>query len=605
MGVWPRSTARPPGPVLPTATLSALLALLAWLSAAGIATYPGYGWDDSYIAYQYGKNLAQGFGLRFNPSDAQPGEGFSSLLHVFVVALGARFGLDPLLLTRVLSIACIVALPLVLGAPLARCTGAGWLACAAAAAAVQLFWFALQATRYHLHLGMETLLFQFGLALHLAWSLFELDPPRGTASRRPARFALGLGAAALVVLGRPEGFALVGITYLCVFTARTLLLKNLDAQARRVFLSQAAAVAAGIAVFFIAKLAYFGYLLPNPYYVKSGRGVWGYAGPLLPGLGQLKEFLADVAPALAAGGLLTWLTRPPARALLVLALSIAPGAAMALLYARALPEAAFHYRFLFPYLVHVQMFVAGAVCLALACWPRLQHWAPAALGCAAVATVLLVSPATRRALPQPAGWLDHRLENLPHPWWLGMRIGKDLAKSGLGQEATVAASMAGALPWYSGMQLVDLLGLATDRLSGREPLTPEGYWRYQEQARPDVLVSAAPPATPGSAPGDTDPALSAPAVVGLLHGAGSEITAHGDPRRLREMVQREMIFIRDHYAFGAAYRMESSDWTFVYIRRDSPLRHQLRQALGRSSDPSRLGDLARSYLNDPRALRLE
>jgi hypothetical protein len=155
---------------------------------------------------------------------------------------------------------------------------------------------------------------------------------------------------------------------------------------------------------------------------------------------------------------------------------------------------------------------------------------------------------------------------------VGTAIGVELARTGLGQRAAVATSMAGAVTWYSGMRVVDLMGLANDELSGREPLTPARYWDRVEAARPDVFLSGYPPASPGYEAGSDDPVLQAPSVAeGVRTGWGSEITRLADRARLREMRQREMIFIRDHYFFGGA--SASAPGTGAHLRvRDSPLR---------------------------------
>src|SRR5437762_1835008 len=59
--------------------------------------------DDAFIAFQYARHLAEGVGLRFNVTDAQPTEGYSSLLHVLALATSFRFGGEPLIATRLLA----------------------------------------------------------------------------------------------------------------------------------------------------------------------------------------------------------------------------------------------------------------------------------------------------------------------------------------------------------------------------------------------------------------------------------------------------------------------------------------------------------------------
>jgi len=67
--------------------------------------------DDAYITYIYSEHLAQGFGLRYNVSDADPTEGSSSLLHLGLVAIGFLMGLDPLTFTRLLGVTIFLVAP--------------------------------------------------------------------------------------------------------------------------------------------------------------------------------------------------------------------------------------------------------------------------------------------------------------------------------------------------------------------------------------------------------------------------------------------------------------------------------------------------------------
>jgi hypothetical protein len=64
-----------------------------------------------------------------------------------------------------------------------------------------------------------------------------------------------------------------------------------------------------------------------------------------------------------------------------------------------------------------------------------------------------------------------------------------------------------------------------------------------------------------------------------------------------------MVYLRDHYEFGAAYALDD-DWALMaYIRRDSPDRAVLEEALGNSPRSDRQMDLKKFYSVDPRTLR--
>lgn len=94
--------------------------------------------DDAYIYFRYAKNLALGHGLRFNPTDAEPVEGFVGPLWVYVLAALHAVGLDIGLGARLISAGCGALLLSVLAVLLTRglrlgafATGAAllWLAC--------------------------------------------------------------------------------------------------------------------------------------------------------------------------------------------------------------------------------------------------------------------------------------------------------------------------------------------------------------------------------------------------------------------------------------------------------------------------------------------
>lgn len=49
--------------------------------------------DDAFISFRYARNLAEGSGLRFNPGEHVPVEGYSNFLWVMIAAAAARIGL--------------------------------------------------------------------------------------------------------------------------------------------------------------------------------------------------------------------------------------------------------------------------------------------------------------------------------------------------------------------------------------------------------------------------------------------------------------------------------------------------------------------------------
>ena len=61
--------------------LAAALAAYAWLALCF-----DFVCDDAYISFRYARHLASGMGLRFNPAEVPPVEGYSNLLWVLWLA---------------------------------------------------------------------------------------------------------------------------------------------------------------------------------------------------------------------------------------------------------------------------------------------------------------------------------------------------------------------------------------------------------------------------------------------------------------------------------------------------------------------------------------
>src|SRR5882672_2276149 len=219
--------------------------------------------DDAFISYTYGRNLSQGHGLRYNASDAAPTAGASSTLHVLYIAAALKLGLDPLMATRMLGIACLLAIAIVFGltgARLARATPAGGVL---AGITVVFLFSLLSETEVHLASGMETLLFTATHAFCAAWAACAVFDER---ERLPfASLAGGAVALALLLLARPEG-GLLGAGYLAaVVAART---SRGGAMAQLKSLRGVVIVfALGVAALLVWRQLYFGRVFANPYYV--------------------------------------------------------------------------------------------------------------------------------------------------------------------------------------------------------------------------------------------------------------------------------------------------------------------------------------------------
>ena len=576
-----------------------LLALggLAWFLACALSEFRDRAWDDAFITYDYARCLAEGKGVRFNASDPDPTDGASSLLHVGLAAAAIRLGLDPLVSTRALSLVLFLAAPFILALVVARLVSVSFgvgLLCAAAA------WIGLgltSETSWHLAGGMDTILFLFVNVAATSWAVLFASAPS-----RPGLTATVLGPILLTLLtaARPEGLVLAASLLALV----PILRWSLQAPAQSRFGSRLAWVA--IAFVLIAggllawKAWYFGHFLPNAYYVKSRNAIFGSSGSLLPGWMQVTKFLVLwYAPLVILISGWAKLLGVPARIQRVAALVLLPSTAIVLLYARAIHESAGGYRY--EYFCLAVLYGCLAALLG-AQWKR----SPSAFGWILVFGASLVPalelPQLERFLRAPFAtatlWVRHEFAGDA----LG-RLGRDLGETHLGQNATILLSGAGQVPYFSRFRAIDWIGLNTTELSGRYERSLDQVWEYIDARRPDVVYSFLPPASPGVHSRREDPGFSSPSVQRSLAGRASVLFRYWKRDRVEEMFFREMVYLRDHYEFGAAYALDD-DWALMaYVRRDSPNRAVLEEALGNSPRSDRQMDLKKFYSVDPRALR--
>ncbi len=273
--------------------------------------------DDAYIIYRYSQHLAQGQGLVWNLGQA-PVEGYTSFLWVLLNAAGILLRLDPVMVSKLISLAAALAVIWLL-AWASRDTP--W-----SLAAILVGALALSPPFAFLTMqGLETAaaaLLVFGSAL-LARTVVQKPTVTGIGGW----FLLVM----LAALARPDtvaftGAVLLGLVAMAWTQGRRAALRNL-ALAGSVF-----ALAGG--VYLAWHLAYFGELLPTPYYIKmnlgrglikrsgleyvatfgryillpylglaallpwaaSGRRVWERLGPLLAGIAAFAVYLLTLFP---------------------------------------------------------------------------------------------------------------------------------------------------------------------------------------------------------------------------------------------------------------------------------------------------------------------
>ena len=222
--------------------------ILLWTLEGVLQSYTGWKVDDAYISYRYAENFANGEGLVFNLGEKV--EGYTNFLWVIILSAAIKPGFDIVIFSMILSM-------LLSGATI-----------------VLIFYF----TR--LFIGKETLsVFHFlpgfllivyfpflawgigGLETHLFVFLLTLSFYLIVKGNNDLAASICFGLCALT---RPEGLVFFGITWLYILFIRTK-----DKQKLIKFTIPFIII---YIPYFLWRFYYYGYLLPNTFYVKVGFG---------------------------------------------------------------------------------------------------------------------------------------------------------------------------------------------------------------------------------------------------------------------------------------------------------------------------------------------
>lgn len=387
----------------------AVLAVALWQFARD---HWGGVYDDALIYLRYVRNLDAGCGLRFNCGDP-PVEGFTGPLYLALLWLGGRLTgqlIDLCQIVCTVSLAVALALAVSAAVVIGRGGERGWLPAALAvsvAVALGLDHFVL----LNAITGMETAL---GAAAVTAIALAAL-------AGRPWPLVAAIGAALLI---RPE----------CLVFAAALPI--LPALRRPRYLAAIAGIVVAITA---ARYAIFGAVLPNTYYAKAG-GTWRHAEL---GLAYLGDAIVDFPLAFAAPLALLVPAGPRRRAC---GFVLAAAAAWLAFFLRTGGDLFEYSRLAFPLVPALTVLaLAGIAELARRIARRDLAGPIAAAACALIvagraAAVHAIPP--QHASPRVVEWAA---------------IGGYLRAHDRG--ATVAVVPIGAIGYYSGLPILDLVGL--------------------------------------------------------------------------------------------------------------------------------------------------
>lgn len=240
-----------------------LAALIPLVALAGLI-WPAWLSDDAFISFRYAQNLALGHGLVYNPGERV--EGYTNFLWTLMAAGVLRLGGDLALWSHASGVllgvlivvgTCRMAGPLI---------GPPWALVAALLTGTSQSLLLYTARGSGLETGLFTLLALAGGGAYLAR---ERLGPGGLAA---AGLAFGLAA-----LTRPEGLLVFTLTAL--HAGLTAVMRQQGGPAERLratlppLLALGAPFLALFGPYFLWRLGYYGDLLPNTFYAKTGGGL--------------------------------------------------------------------------------------------------------------------------------------------------------------------------------------------------------------------------------------------------------------------------------------------------------------------------------------------
>ncbi len=419
--------------------------------------------EDAFISYRYAQNLAAGHGLTWNIGEA-PVEGYTNFLWVILCAAAIKSGLSVIMFSQIVGILAGVGVVLAAYgfARVMGCSRAG----ATAASLVLALSGPLAAWSFS---GMETVPFALCILLTVGlWIRFCKD----------GRFRDGVpGALAMLAasLLRPEG-----VMVACVTMAVCGVLWSSSRRTRMLLPMLVYSVPA--VIYFVWRYNYFGFLLPNTFYAKTGGGLHQHVrGALyaidfavfyvLPLLSVVFLWLWSTAGTPRRGwnpsGWWAWLRGHPGVGLVTSVLAVYTayiayvGGDYMAMYRFFVPLAAL-FALLFGLCVTRVMATAKAQ-------PGRRRLAWLLIGVVGVATLLPSSPLEARALRKPR-FHHGRFQGIYRERWHTARlsvIGKFFAERRESYDDIVATKAIGAIGYYAKMKVLDIHGLTDPHIAHR------------------------------------------------------------------------------------------------------------------------------------------
>ncbi|HXO20161.1 MAG TPA: hypothetical protein VOA87_09600, partial [Thermoanaerobaculia bacterium] len=433
--------------------------------------------DDAFISFRYAANLAAGKRLVWNPGERV--EGYTNFLWTLLLAAGARAGLDLVVLSKLLAAAAGVGTVFLLTRLAASLPAEEEQGSSLLQIALPPFLFAAMGSQArYIVSGMETLLFVFLLVLAL-----DLLFLRG----RPALAGAVFAAAAMT---RPEGVLYALLAGACFL--------SWGAQAPRPW-PRLLRLAGGFVLCYLPytlwRVAYYGHLFPNTYYVKAGGFSWARVArgaELLSQLATSWSVYPLLILALASLPSLRSLRGDASRRLLRVCWAYVVATVAYFLWVGGDFLEFFGPRFLMPALPALLLLAAQGLDNFLRWLAPEQGPRRTAAGAVAWAIAALLL-ANGLWLSWPARFST--LPGLAFEMEAWTRTGRWLREN-TAPGAVLAVGAAGAIPYYSRRPAIDMFGLTDPHIAHLDPAVggrPAAHEKFDPayvlDRRPDFIVS--------------------------------------------------------------------------------------------------------------------
>ena len=432
---------------------------------AALAWFHRFIQDDAFISFRYAENLLRGNGLVWNPGERV--EGYSNFLWTLLIALGMLMGFDPVpwsqllgMISFVLSLYCTFRIAWI-------CFGSRFIALMTVILLGWNFTFHSFATG-----GLETQ-FQTFLLVAMAYLLVRMSNGPGLNNRGLVIFAIGSACAmmthldSIIVCGFFTGYLL-------------LLILRSDAEWKLKHVYLVALLLPQIillAPWLIWKVWYYGGVFPNSFYLKTSAAFSGY---VLHGVRYLDVFIVSywLFPLCVLGliAVRRWLSEGN-RFLLISSVIIL----LWVSYIISIGGDFMEFRMLVPVMPFMFLLIS---------WIVFVYIRPVMIRL--IFVVLIFGGSVYHQLtftyqkddgiepiPQLAAHLSH-----PDEDWIG--IGRSLASLfAEDRSVSIATTAAGAIPFYSKLQTVDMLGvndpwivrhgIPVSDMAGHQVIAPMSY----------------------------------------------------------------------------------------------------------------------------------